>query len=305
MIEIQHHSSQSVTDQLISALRFRIAGGVYRVGEKLPATRKLAEQLGISFHTVRKAYQQLEREGLVVARKGSGYVICEAAPLDKSSRMEKGAVIMGGALREVIGLGLDEDEISYLVEEQMSLLDADEQPLKVMVASSFRELSIACAQHFEMIYQREVGAITLDEIAEHSDADLLLVPFPSVKKVVSMNLRADVVGIANDFGEDALAAAARLLDHETLGLVTRYPDAVAPVMSVIRHETRFAGQVLAISTEEGNAYLSSLVRQSDLTIYTAGAHRRIKPFLERARRHVMMTMTPSESTLKRVRSLIP
>lgn len=305
MIEINHQSSQSVKDQLTSAIRFRIAGGRYRVGEKLPATRKLADQLGISFHTVRKAYQQLEQEGLVEARKGSGYVVRDAAPLDKSARMERGAAILGNALQEVVGLGLDEDEISYLMEEQMSLLDADEEAIKVVVATSFRELSLACARHFEMVYQRVCEAATLNEVSSHADADLLLVPFPNVKQVLSMNPRADVVGIAAELGEDALAAISRLLDHETLGLVTRYSDAVAPLMAEIRNRTRFSGQVLAVSTEEGDSYLASLVRQSELTVYTAEAQRRVKPFLERARRHVMLTMSPAASTIERVRSLIP
>lgn len=305
MIEIQHQSNQPVKDQLTSAIRFRIAGGRYRVGERLPATRKLAEQLGISFHTVRKAYQQLEQEGLVEARQGSGYVVLDAAPLDKSARMERGASILGNALQEVVGLGLDEEEISYLMEEQMSLLDEDETTIKVVVVSSFRELSLACARHFEMSYQRVCEAATLNEVSNHPDADLLLVPFPNVKKVLSMNTRADVVGIAAELGEDALAAISRLLDHETLGLVTRYSDAVAPLMAEIRNRTRFSGQVLAVSTEEGDTYLASLVRQSELMVYTAESSRRVKPFLERARRHVKLTMAPAASTVERVRGLIP
>lgn len=305
MIEIQHYAKQSVKDQLTSALRFRIAGGRYRVGDKLPATRKLAEQLGISFHTVRKAYQQLESEGLVEARQGSGYVITDAAPLDKSARMERGAAILGAALQEAVGLGLDEDEISYLMDEQLSLLESDEAPVKIVVAAAFRELSVACAQHFETAYQRECEAATLNEVSQHADADLLLVPFPNVKQVLSMNPKADVVGIAAELGEDALAAISRMMDHETLGLVTRYSDAVAPLMAEIRGRTRFSGQVLAVSTEEGDSYLASLVRQSELMVYTADAARRVKPFLERARRHVKLSIKPAASTVERVRSLIP
>lgn len=305
MIEIQHQSNQSVKDQLTSAIRFRIAGGRYRVGDKLPATRKLAEQLGISFHTVRKAYHQLETEGLVQARKGSGFIVMDAAPLDKSARMERGAAILGSALQEVVGLGLDEDEISYLMEEQFSLLESDEEALKVVVVSSFRELSLACAHHFEIVYQRPCEAATLNEVGSHADADLLLVPFTSVKQVLSMNPRGDVVGISAELGEDALASISRLLDHETLGLVTRYSDAVAPLMAEIRSRTRFSGQVLAVSTEEGDSYLASLVRQSELMVHTPEASRRVKPFLERARRHVKLTMEPAASTVERVRGLIP
>lgn len=305
MIQIDRTSRQSVHDQLVSALRFRIAGGHYRVGERLPPTRKLAAQLDLSFHTVRKAYQQLEVEGLVEARKGSGYVVRESTPLDKSERMERGAAILGVALQEVVGLGLDEEEIAYLVEEQLSLMADEEEPVKVIVAASFREMSLACARHFENVFQRPCEAITLNEVPLHADADLVVVPFRHVKQVLSMNTRGDVVGMATWIGDTALAAISRLLDHETLGLVTRFPDAVAPLTAEIRGQTKFAGQVLAMSTEEGDAYLASLVRQSELLVYTPDASRRVKPFLERAKRHVELTILPAESTVERVRSLIP
>lgn len=305
MIEIDRTSPQSVHAQLVNAIRFRIAGGHYRIGERLPATRKLASQLEISFHTVRKAYQTLESEGLVEARKGSGFVVLESTPLDKSERMERGAAILGAALEEVVGIGLDEEEIAYLIEEQLALMDEDEEPLKIVVASPFRELSLACARHFENVFQRPCEAATLNEVPQHADADLLLVPFRNVKQALSMNTRGDVVGIATQLSEQALSSISRLLDHETLGLVTRYSDAVAPLMAEIRTQTKFSGQVLAVSTEEGDTYLASLVRQSELLVYTTDASRRVKPFLERARRHVELTILPADSTVERIRSLIP
>ena len=79
MIEIDRSSSASVKDQLVEQLRFYIANGRYKVNEDLPATRKLAEQLGISFHTVRKAYQDLVEEGVLDARKGRGYRVTARA----------------------------------------------------------------------------------------------------------------------------------------------------------------------------------------------------------------------------------
>ena len=49
--------------------------------------------------------QQLEEEGLVEARAGSGFIVKDAAPLSKSERMERGASILGAALKEAVGIG--------------------------------------------------------------------------------------------------------------------------------------------------------------------------------------------------------
>jgi GntR family transcriptional regulator/MocR family aminotransferase len=58
--------------QVYAALRRAILGGTFRAGDRLPSTRELAEQLGISRTVVVLAYEQLLAEGFVVGRVGSG-----------------------------------------------------------------------------------------------------------------------------------------------------------------------------------------------------------------------------------------
>ena len=83
MISIDRTSSRPVAEQLADQLRYRIAGGHYRTGDTLPSTRVLGAQIGVSFHSVRKAYQELEREGLLESRKGSGFVVKERVPAQR------------------------------------------------------------------------------------------------------------------------------------------------------------------------------------------------------------------------------
>ncbi|MEE3651250.1 MULTISPECIES: transcriptional regulator ExuR [unclassified Brenneria] len=58
--------------QLAAELKQRIESGVYRVGEKLPAERYIAEEMNVSRTVVREAIIMLEVEGYVEVRKGSG-----------------------------------------------------------------------------------------------------------------------------------------------------------------------------------------------------------------------------------------
>ena len=58
--------------KLYDSLRQSIRDGGLRPGEKLPSTRVLARQLGISRTTVLDVYHQLTLDGLVSARTGSG-----------------------------------------------------------------------------------------------------------------------------------------------------------------------------------------------------------------------------------------
>jgi GntR family transcriptional regulator/MocR family aminotransferase len=65
--------------QLTRALKTALAGGRFGQGSRLPPTRALARDLGVSRNTVLTAYEQLRAEGFMAARVGSGSYV--AAPL--------------------------------------------------------------------------------------------------------------------------------------------------------------------------------------------------------------------------------
>ena len=58
--------------QTYRAIRQAILSGALGAGERLPSTRDLAEQLGISRTVVVLAYELLLAEGFIVGRTGSG-----------------------------------------------------------------------------------------------------------------------------------------------------------------------------------------------------------------------------------------
>ncbi|VEA70275.1 L-lactate utilization operon repressor [Serratia rubidaea] len=64
--------SRRLYQQLAAELKQRIEGGVYPVGDKLPAERYIAEEMNVSRTVVREAIIMLEVEGYVEVRKGSG-----------------------------------------------------------------------------------------------------------------------------------------------------------------------------------------------------------------------------------------
>ncbi|QYX55256.1 FadR family transcriptional regulator [Roseovarius sp. SCSIO 43702] len=57
---------------IASLLRREIARGTFRQHERLPASRQMAETYGVARNTLREALIQLEREGLITTRPGSG-----------------------------------------------------------------------------------------------------------------------------------------------------------------------------------------------------------------------------------------
>lgn len=69
---IDNASERPVYRQLIDQIKYDIAKGRLIKDEKLPTVRQLAGQLAINPNTIAKAYRQLEQEGIIVTKAGSG-----------------------------------------------------------------------------------------------------------------------------------------------------------------------------------------------------------------------------------------
>jgi len=305
MITIDRSSNNPVHEQLVEQLRYLIASGRFKVDETLPSTRTLAGQIGVSFHTVRKAYQRLEQEGLLDARMGSGFRVKDPIPLNKSERMERGAAIVQETLQKLIGLGLQENEVEYLLHEQLDMLAREHPGHKVIFAAPYRELATLCAEQIATGVQQVVEPVHLNELARHQDADYVLTRFSEVREVMAAVPRADVLGVATYLTPEALEQVARLLSHQTLGLVTRYRDAIPLLTAELRTQTRFNGQAIAASIEDGTEHLSRFIEQADLVVFTPSCRRRLLPLLDARPRHVIIAPIVSRDSLDHVRQVIP
>lgn len=305
MITIDRTSNVPVHEQLVEQLRYLIASGQYKIDETLPSTRTLAGQIGVSFHTVRKAYQQLEQEGLLEARIGSGFRVKERILLGKSERIERGASIVQEVLQKLIGLGLQEAEVEYLFQEQLEMLTGERPGHKLVFAASYRELAALCAEQIATGLQQAIEPVTLENLSLHQDADYVLTRYAEVRTVMERLPRVDVIGVMVFLTPEALEQIARLLAHQTLGLVTRYSDAIQPLTAELRAQTGFNGQVIATSLEAGTEPLRAVTEQADLVAYTPPCRRRLLPLLASPRKHVAVAPLISRDILEHLRQTVP
>ena len=75
MLKIDPGSAVPVYEQLKRQIRLEIATGRYPAGDRLPSIRELASQLTINPNTIAKVYSQLETEGFLVSKTGSGFFV--------------------------------------------------------------------------------------------------------------------------------------------------------------------------------------------------------------------------------------
>lgn len=305
MITLDRHSPIPILEQLVARLRYLIASGHYKLDEVLPSTRMLADQLDLSFHTVRKAYQTLEAEGLLTSKVGSGFRVKERAPLSKTERMERGAAVMQEALQQLVGLGMDEREVEYTFQEQLSLLDDPTERSLLLFVAPYREMAVLCAEQITMAVQQPVEAVTLDRLGYYREADYAFTPCPQLRLVREHLPRADVYGTTVYLTPETLDRIARLLEHETLGLLTRHADTIAPLSETLQTLTGFTGPILAASIDEGVQHLPSLLKQTALVVVTPACRRRVQHLLQDGPPHLPIAPVLSQESIAAIRQLIP
>ncbi len=71
-IIITNGSSVPIYEQIKNEIKEKIINGLMQEDDQLPSVRSLSSQLKISILTVKKAYDELEREGFIVTRQGLG-----------------------------------------------------------------------------------------------------------------------------------------------------------------------------------------------------------------------------------------
>ena len=89
-MEINPSSHVPIYLQIADGVRAAVAAGVYRPGEVLPSLRAMAVAIQVNPNTVQRAYDELEREGLVYSQRGRGLFVARRGDSCAQSNAEDG-----------------------------------------------------------------------------------------------------------------------------------------------------------------------------------------------------------------------
>ena len=112
---INHMSMDPIYEQIIAQIKAQIIDGTLEKGAVLPSVRTLAKELKISALTVKKAYDLLEEEGLIVTVHGKGSFVAEASQSQmQEARQKETEADLEEAVRKGRMRGLTDEEIRTL-----------------------------------------------------------------------------------------------------------------------------------------------------------------------------------------------
>ncbi len=103
--------------QLIEQIRRRIAAGDWPAGYELPSIRVLAADVRVSVITVKRAYLELEREGVIVTRQGKGSFVADGEDLGRRLQQRELEQHLAAAAELAYTLGLDVETLEARLRE--------------------------------------------------------------------------------------------------------------------------------------------------------------------------------------------
>jgi GntR family transcriptional regulator len=111
-LNISQTDARPMYQQIMEQIRQRIAAGDWTAGRELPSIRALAAELRVSVITIKRAYLDLENEGVIVTRHGKGSFVAEVNGLAGELQEEKLDEHLTAAAGIAMGLGLSEDDLA-------------------------------------------------------------------------------------------------------------------------------------------------------------------------------------------------
>ncbi len=126
IIRIDPQSAEPLFEQVVFAVKTAVAKGTAKEGHRLPSVRELARELAINPNTVVRAYEALERDGVIVRRQGAGcFLSGRGSDLAASERRKQLTELLRRAATEAFHLGFGAEDIERALAQCLEQVQFD------------------------------------------------------------------------------------------------------------------------------------------------------------------------------------
>ena len=111
-MKVDTKSGVPIYVQIVDQVQHAVEVGSLEAGDRLPTVRALAKELTVAPNTIVKAYNELQRSGLIESRPGVGTVVAESVgDVARERRVEALNERLAVLVRDAVGMGVTEDEL--------------------------------------------------------------------------------------------------------------------------------------------------------------------------------------------------
>lgn len=115
-MEWQFDSNMPIYTQLVDKIKLAIVSGEYTRGQRLAAVRDLASEAGVNPNTMQRAFQELERLGLVYTQRSNGRFVTEDEDVIETTKKALAEASIRSFMDSMQRIGYTKEDIIRLLE---------------------------------------------------------------------------------------------------------------------------------------------------------------------------------------------
>ncbi len=250
--------------QLVDTIRTAVKKGDLTSGQQLPTVQELTEELGIARGTIKRAYDELERSGLVEKVQGRGTFVRYQAE-NSGSRKEQAMVAIDRLLDDLEDMGLSAAEINIFLTLKLRERAEEEAHVKVAVVECNPENLSQMSEQLRHIAGVDLYSFSLDNIREYpyklaEDFDLVVTTSAHAEYLESiLPIKKKIARVALRPSPRYLAQIIKLHADQTVGIVgysPRFSQLLYDTCENYAEEARIFEPLKSVSEKELTEYLA-------------------------------------------------
>lgn len=210
--------------QLVDSIHAAVKKGDLPAGHQLPTVQVLTEELGIARGTVKRAYDELERLGIIEKVQGRGTFVCYQ-PSNSGSRKEQAMAAINAMLDQLDDMGFSPSEINIFLNLKLRERAEQEAHVKIAVVECNPENLSQMSEQLRHINGVDLYPYLLDSIQQYpyklsEDFDLIVTTAGHADYLESVvPLKKKVIRVALRLSADSLAPIIKLRPGKSLGII--------------------------------------------------------------------------------------
>ncbi len=217
-----------IYQQLVDHIRAAVKSGVLKPGQQLPTVQDVSADLSIAKGTIKRAYDELEREGIVEKVQGRGTFVCYE-PVSRESRKDRAMEAIDELLSRLEEMGLSAAEINIFLNLKLRQRAEEEKRVKVAVLECNPENLSNLSEQLRAIDGIDIHAHLMDSIAQYpyklgEDIDLVVTTATHAQQVEDMlPVPVRVIRVGLRLIPACLAEIVKLRGHQVAGILCYSP----------------------------------------------------------------------------------
>ena len=250
--------------QLVDSVSTAVKKGELPAGYQLPTVQTLTEELGIARGTVKRAYDELERLGIVEKVQGRGTFVCYQLS-NSGSRKELAMAAINTMLDQLEDMGFSPTEINIFLNLKLRERAEQEANVKIAVVECNPENLSQMSEQLRHVGGVDLYPYLLDSIQQYpyklgEDFDLIVTTAAHADYLESVvPLKKKVVRVALGLSADSLAPVIKLRPGKSLGIIGhshKFAQLLHRMAQTYTEKVTIHKPILADSVAEVQQYLA-------------------------------------------------